>query len=589
MNLTEFNNITTKLKTILCKPRTAPLLTNVKPLSVKRETNPSVILSADMQIEDKTIKTVIKAYCQSDKALDSEKKFYTEVIPNLYKHSPHIMKCFAVIHCPEQELNQYLELTNTEVVTALTNIGCNATNKTYNLIILENLENSDHIDKIKTKVPANELDKVLKQVMFQLLYTVECFVRVGVRHNDLFYENILLVELSTPRTTKYTIDGKDYFLTYKYTPVIFDFDKSSSYIAPIIEPAVANLEDICPDTGICNGPNTIFDVLRVIALYEKTLKPGWIEANMKSMCPHMKYAITIANRSNKKTSFSIRHGLPEEEKVVAYFPEALQLLNLYFTEYTTKTTEPQDSYLLPAKSTKKTGLIGTILKNYFKKAKKEFKKYKQQIEFYDNKDLFTGENATIYIGTKEGLFKVLNSTHHDTVNKLFITTGFNYFEFLPDNQNLYFTDQTQLKNVLGHIKDKIIANAGQGTGLCKQTGGDDSIYDTYKTDKADDSFYSSINQEIICSPETNKIKIFIQDNTKLKDILQILADTAEDPLFFYQLIFLFDSSLKDEITKLNNNRFDIQPLAGGSHIDYHKKYKKYKHKYLALKNKFNTK
>ena len=253
-----------------------------------------------------------------------------------------------VTSCPTQDISKIVDVSDDKVREIIESISCLKMPPEYTIIILEKLENFDSIDKMAKSLN----DEQLKKILFQLLYTVECFVRIGVRHNDLQYENILLVKLKTPKTTEYTVDNKKFYLTYEYDPVIFDFDKSNKYSNPVINTDTTvtigdNPINLCSATGIFNGYNTIYDTLRVMCLYEKNIKQGWLEKNLKSIYPLMKPAIQLSVSTNPNTCFFPKYGFTRTNSVISYFPESYQLLNLYFNEFTKVIIPVSDSYKLP--------------------------------------------------------------------------------------------------------------------------------------------------------------------------------------------------------------------------------------------------
>lgn len=89
-------------------------------------------------------------------------------------------------------------------------------------------------EKIVGKTLANWMQEdhtieAWKSVLFQTLYTLECFNRIGFRHNDLHLSNIFIVESETPDTCYVIDDNKDTYLkvpTKGHSVRIYDFDRS---------------------------------------------------------------------------------------------------------------------------------------------------------------------------------------------------------------------------------------------------------------------------------------------------------------------------------------------------------------------------
>jgi hypothetical protein len=67
------------------------------------------------------------------------------------------------------------------------------------------------------------------QITFQVLYTIACFERVGLKHNDLHLNNIFIQNYEEPIKLNYQIDGQVIsFETTKLVKII-DYDRSSIY------------------------------------------------------------------------------------------------------------------------------------------------------------------------------------------------------------------------------------------------------------------------------------------------------------------------------------------------------------------------
>ena len=80
----------------------------------------------------------------------------------------------------------------------------------------------------------HDLEKPPIHFLFEVLYTLECFRRIGVCHNDLHHGNILAVFTKGRKTlyNQYTYTSQNkakrifYIPTSGYHPRIFDFDRS---------------------------------------------------------------------------------------------------------------------------------------------------------------------------------------------------------------------------------------------------------------------------------------------------------------------------------------------------------------------------
>ena len=102
----------------------------------------------------------------------------------------------------------------------------------------------------------------LVSAVWQVVYTLHCFVKVGLRHNDLHFKNITVVD--TPEKELSYFLTKDVVFTvptHGKMVKIYDFDFS------IARGAMKNtkLDDrACKSSGSCNGENPFFDIFTVI-------------------------------------------------------------------------------------------------------------------------------------------------------------------------------------------------------------------------------------------------------------------------------------------------------------------------------------
>jgi hypothetical protein len=102
-------------------------------------------------------------------------------------------------------------------------------------------------------------------ILFQVYYTLEVFSRLGIRHNDLHFGNILYRRLSVPEDLYYEVDGDDggdkiiVHLRTRYIVKIFDMDRGSVYHKGV-ERNLALDSRYCQNFGECSGLYSKFDV-----------------------------------------------------------------------------------------------------------------------------------------------------------------------------------------------------------------------------------------------------------------------------------------------------------------------------------------
>jgi serine/threonine protein kinase len=290
-----------------------------------------------------------------DNSLAVEIVMYRLIANEMIKRhwTPHLASFVGAFQCSASELKKtnpiaYSNLLGTEFEESLANEGfncpvkkpqsvwCAAKNKNaevetdydvngpdpkVNFVMTEALQGKKLAEWMKT---ARSLEE-WKSVLFQILYTLECFNRIGFRHNDLHLDNIFIEKTAVPEYY-YVIDvdkpvaASD--VKYLRVPTsgwsarIYDFDRSTlickktakmypSLAAqyalalqqhPIIFSLPVNA-DFCLNTllnvsdckwGACNEENPKFDAFTVLGLIwasdpirYKTIMQAYRKANVR--------------------------------------------------------------------------------------------------------------------------------------------------------------------------------------------------------------------------------------------------------------------------------------------------------------------
>lgn len=90
-------------------------------------------------------------------------------------------------------------------------------------------------------------------ILFQILYTLKCFEKIGLSHNDLHFGNIFIDELETPEERIYYISNDECVkIKIKYDVKIFDFDRGSIYHPAVERNFTLDNGDFCSTFGKCN-------------------------------------------------------------------------------------------------------------------------------------------------------------------------------------------------------------------------------------------------------------------------------------------------------------------------------------------------
>lgn len=107
-----------------------------------------------------------------------------------------------------------------------------------------------------------------QSVIFQVLWTLQAFNGVGLRHNDLHDGNIWIEKMERPVNHVYF--SKDWS-TYWVVPIfhmvrIFDFDRATLSQSPVLNGDMMDNSELCRQLGMCNGTvNDRFDALTFLS------------------------------------------------------------------------------------------------------------------------------------------------------------------------------------------------------------------------------------------------------------------------------------------------------------------------------------
>lgn len=196
-------------------------------------------------------------------SLKVERQVYQNIISYLlsHNHSPNFMAYLGTYNCNnlgftskhkrefETELNSLLD--NNKLDTNMTK-----------LLVLERSNGVPYSEWLKDKNMYTKTEKY--SVIFQILYAINCMVRIGMRHNDLHAGNIFIEDLfpGSDRSIDFIfyLDNRTYIqLPVKYLPKIYDFDRAS-VIGHKIERNIELDHQYCSPFGQCNGKHDKFDL-----------------------------------------------------------------------------------------------------------------------------------------------------------------------------------------------------------------------------------------------------------------------------------------------------------------------------------------
>ncbi len=102
-------------------------------------------------------------------------------------------------------------------------------------------------------------------ILQQIVYTIVCFVDIGLVHNDMHSNNVFVDKLPTPTQFVYFINNDEFIvLTIEWFARVFDFDLSAMPEKYGTNPAVEESGDLCTYYGVCDRFNPKFDLFTLM-------------------------------------------------------------------------------------------------------------------------------------------------------------------------------------------------------------------------------------------------------------------------------------------------------------------------------------
>jgi len=168
---------------------------------------------------------------------------------------------------------------------------------------------------------------------FQLLWTLACFERIGLRHNDLHGQNIYIRRLNVPEIFPFTFvyqgELKIVYLKTNIKIIVNDFDRST--IVNVTNNT--RLNSSCKTGFGCQTPNYGFDLVRIICYSREFLrkfKPLATEqrTRLKTLLGFLKSLFTIQG----KNFYDYKFG-----EACQIEPKDILIQNLIYDGYDKKT------------------------------------------------------------------------------------------------------------------------------------------------------------------------------------------------------------------------------------------------------------
>ena len=221
-------------------------LTNVEVFD-KKSASDSIIIFAKLKYNLKEYNIVLKITYKSknplNNSLEVEEQIYNNVVSNLLenKNTPHLITYISSIRNCDFNFSKFK--FNSKINKKIEDFKEKNKNEYFldnsTITILERTTGKTFADTITLTSTSNQLI-----LIFQILYTLQCFNNITLRHNDLHLGNIF-VENIKEETYHYNINNEIISIKQSLISKIYDFDRGSIY-----SPAVSrNLET---DIEYCN-------------------------------------------------------------------------------------------------------------------------------------------------------------------------------------------------------------------------------------------------------------------------------------------------------------------------------------------------
>ena len=268
-------------------------LENIKVLANKGSASDSVILFGEIDIKRKktpvAFKIVFKSKIEQSNSLIVEQQIYINVVENLINnlHTPHLTSFIGLVKsCDTDSLLEKLnpvEIRNFKAAmrtiyeedydlnnASLLILGKSG-GKTFRAYLLEKtLSTSDKFS-----------------LLFQIFYTLRCFEKIGLSHNDLHMDNIFVDKLEVPQERIYYIsDNKWVKILVQYDVKIYDFDRGSIY-HPSVERNFTLDQYFCSEYDQCNKYESRRDLASIFSYFlnasdEKGVRPFFKSSSLIS-------------------------------------------------------------------------------------------------------------------------------------------------------------------------------------------------------------------------------------------------------------------------------------------------------------------
>lgn len=147
-------------------------------------------------------------------------------------------------------------------------------------------------------------------IAFQVLYTIACFERVGLKHNNLTLDNIVVKTFPNPIEFRYYVGGRIVSFNSRYSITILNYELSSIYHQDVERNGYLDFLQEKGETSQYNGLNDGHDMFKFLRCYDKGSLRIWLEF----LCPKI-FSVDYHN-----------HCVPQNINPRNFIPDTLSIL-----------------------------------------------------------------------------------------------------------------------------------------------------------------------------------------------------------------------------------------------------------------------
>jgi hypothetical protein len=211
-------------------------------------------------------------------ALEIESRIYEEAVPILPEHTPNIMPFLTNVTC-ETFVSSLKSLKHSHAKSIRQEMRCLEDN--YNtsrgkILITKKAKGKklqDWLQSNEVPLQGAKLESFIKDILFQIAYTLLVFEDMGFMHNDLHAGNVFVKKLERPLHLAFSVGTQTIVRDVHYFVQIYDFDRSSKVRTKHSNLVLRNTyldSELCDTYGECNEFRRHADWFNVLqSLYRK--------------------------------------------------------------------------------------------------------------------------------------------------------------------------------------------------------------------------------------------------------------------------------------------------------------------------------